>query len=53
MSAALLAVLLALGVFLIGLARLIPNPTAARMLDVAGTVLAGLVLLVDVLTLHT
>jgi hypothetical protein len=53
MSPALLAVLLALAVFLIALARLLPQPTVVRVLDVAAVVLAGLVLLVDVLTAHS
>ena len=52
MTASLLAVLLALAVFLLGLARLLPRPTVVKVLDVAGTVLAGLVLLVDVVEYH-
>lgn len=53
MSPALLAVLLAIGVVCLGLARLIPNATASRVLDVAGTLLGGLVVLVYVVVVHT
>ncbi len=53
MSSSLLAVLLALAVVCLGLARLLPNATVVRVLDIAGTVLAGVVLLVDLLTAHS
>lgn len=49
----LLAIFLALAVFCLALARLLPQPTVVRVLDIAAVVLAGLVLLVDVLTAHT
>jgi hypothetical protein len=52
MSPALLGILLALAVFLVALARSLPQPTVVRVLDVAAVVLAGLVLLVDVLAAH-
>lgn len=45
-------VLLAAGVVAIGLARLITQATVQRCLDLAGTVLAGVALVVDIIALH-
>ena len=45
--------LLALGVVCLGLARLVPNGTAVRLLDVAGTVLGGLAFVALVLPIHS
>jgi hypothetical protein len=50
-SSALLLVLLAAGVVAIGLARLIPTPTPARLLDIAGTALAAVVLIDAIIVL--
>lgn len=52
MGAALTLVLLAAAVVAIGLARLLPHPTVIRLLDIAGTVLAGVVLVSAILALH-
>lgn len=35
------------------LARLLPQPTVVRVLDVAAVVLSGLVLLVNILAVHS
>lgn len=51
MTGALILVLLAAAAFAIGLARLLPHPTAVRLLDIAGTVLAGVVLVAACITL--
>jgi hypothetical protein len=50
-SAALLLVLLAAGATAIGLARLLPHPTAVRLLDIVGTVLAGVALIGTIVAL--
>jgi hypothetical protein len=52
MDATVLAFLLVLGVFLLCVARLITHAAAQRLLDIAATVLVGVVLVVDVLALH-
>lgn len=49
MTPPVVALLLALAVFLIGVARLLPHPTAQRLCDLAGVIAAGVVLVVDVL----
>lgn len=52
MNSALLLVLLSAGVVAIGLARLLPTPTPARLLDIAGTALAA-VALIDAIIILT
>lgn len=52
MDTALFAVLLAAGVVAIGLARLIGHAPTQRILDVLGTVLAGVALVAGIITLH-
>lgn len=52
MNPGLLLVLLAAAVVAIGAARLITQETVTRMLDLAGTVLAGVVLVADIIALH-
>lgn len=51
MSTAVVLLLTALAVFLIGLARLLPHPTAVRLLDIAGTVLGGVAVVGDLIAL--
>lgn len=52
MDPALLLVLLAAAVVAIGLARLVPHATVIRLLDLAGTILAGVVLVAEIIALH-
>jgi hypothetical protein len=52
MDPTVLALLLAIGVFLLCVARLVTHATTQRFLDIAATVLVGVVLVVDLLALH-
>lgn len=51
MNPALLLVLMAASIVAIGLARLVPNATATRLLDLAGTLLAGVALVDAIIVL--
>lgn len=52
MSVALTIVLLAAAVLAIGLARLLTHATVERLLDLAGTILAGVVMVAGIITLR-
>lgn len=51
MNPTLTLVLLAAAVCAIGLARLVPHATAVRLLDIAGTILAGVALVAEITAL--